>query len=115
MSRADEIPALDPARGDAGRRHDEFNRVWGNPRGVRALTIVNHTTIGRNFMLVGGLFFLLGGLMAMLIRTQLAVPGQDWLPPAIYNQLFTRHGTVMMFLFAVPVLEGLAMYLIPKM
>ncbi len=108
-------PALDPARGDAGRRHDEFNRVWGNPRGLRTLTIVNHTTVGRNFMLAGGVFFLLGGLMAMLMRTQLALPGQDWLPPDIYNQLFTMHGTVMMFLFAVPVLEGLAMYLIPKM
>src|SRR5690606_20840076 len=61
------------------------------------------------------MFFLFGGLLAMLIRTQLALPGQDILSANLYNQVFTLHGTVMMFLFAIPVLEGLAMYLIPKM
>lgn len=43
------------------------------------------------------------------------MPGQDILRADMYNQVFTLHGTVMMFLFAIPVLEGLAMYLIPKM
>ncbi len=95
--------------------HDEFLKVWGNPRGWRALTIVNHTTVGIRFMVTGGIFFLIGGLIAMLMRTQLALPEQDIIEPKLYDQLFTMHGTVMMFLFAVPVLEGLAMYLIPKM
>lgn len=95
--------------------HDEFIKVWGNPRGWRALTIVNHTAVGIRFMVTGGVFFLIGGLIAMLMRTQLALPEQHIIGPALYNQLFTMHGTVMMFLFAVPVLEGLAMYLIPKM
>lgn len=95
--------------------HDQFNKVWGNPRGWLALTIVNHTTIGLRFLVTGGVFFLIGGLLAMLMRTQLALPGQEILEPQIYSQVFTMHGTIMMFLFAVPVLEGLAIYLIPKM
>jgi cytochrome c oxidase subunit I+III len=60
-------------------------------------------------------FFLIGGLLAMLIRTQLALPGYELMEPDVYNQVFTMHGTVMMFLFAVPMMEGLAVYLIPKM
>lgn len=51
----------------------------------------------------------------MLIRTQLALPGYELMEPDVYNQVFTMHGTVMMFLFAVPMMEGLAVYLIPKM
>ncbi len=103
-------PATDP-----DQLHDQFNEVWGNPRGWRALTIVNHTTIGLRFMVTGGFFFLVGGLLAMLIRTQLALPGYQLMEPDVYNQVFTMHGTVMMFLFAVPMMEGLAVYLIPKM
>ncbi|WP_305907437.1 cytochrome c oxidase subunit I [Methylomarinum sp. Ch1-1] len=95
--------------------HNDFIKVWGNPRGWRALTIVNHTTVGKRFMVTGALFFLIGGLIAMLMRTQLALPNQNIIGPKLYNQLFTMHGTVMMFLFAVPVIEGLALYLIPKM
>ncbi|MHA6493456.1 cytochrome c oxidase subunit I [Pseudomonas borbori] len=103
-------PATDP-----DQLHDDFNAVWGNPRGWRALTIVNHTTIGLRFMVTGAVFFLLGGLLAMLIRTQLALPSHEFMEPDVYNQVFTMHGTVMMFLFAVPMMEGLAVYLIPKM
>ncbi|CDZ93874.1 cytochrome c oxidase subunit I [Pseudomonas saudiphocaensis] len=100
---------------DPDQLHDQFNEVWGNPRGWRALTVVNHTSIGLRFMITGGVFFLIGGLMAMLIRTQLALPGYVLMEPDIYNQVFTMHGTVMMFLFAVPIMEALAVYLIPKM
>src|SRR5690606_21932381 len=46
---------------------------------------------------------------------QLATPDRALLDPDLYNQVFSMHGTVMMFLFAVPMLEGLAMYLVPKM
>ncbi len=100
---------------EAERLHERFNAVWGNPTGWRALTVVNHTTVGLRFMVTGALFFLFGGLLAMLLRTQLALPGRDFMGPDLYNQVFTMHGTVMMFLFAVPMMEGLAVYLIPKM
>lgn len=103
------------ATNDSDQLHDQFNEVWGNPRGWRALTIVNHTSIGLRFLVTGGMFFLVGGLLAMLIRTQLALPGYELMEPDVYNQVFTMHGTVMMFLFAVPMMEGLAVYLIPKM
>jgi len=61
------------------------------------------------------LFFVLAGLLALLMRAQLAVPDNDLLAPDTYNQLFTMHGTVMMFLFAVPVVEAVAVYLLPGM
>ncbi|MEP1213945.1 MAG: cytochrome c oxidase subunit I [Marinobacter sp.] len=96
-------------------RQQRLERVWGNLPGWGALAAVNHTTVGLRFIATGLMFFLVGGLLAMLIRTQLALPGQDIIESGLYNQLFTMHGTVMMFLFAIPVLEGLAMYLIPKM
>src|SRR5690606_41939230 len=100
---------------DSDQLHDQFNEVWGNPRGWRALTVDNHTIIGLLFMITGGVFFLIGGLMAMLIRTQLALPGYVLMEPDIYNQVFTMHGTVMLFLFAVQIMEALAVYLQPKM
>ncbi|MBF0676879.1 cytochrome c oxidase subunit I [Pseudomonas sp.] len=109
-SRETGAPATDPAQ-----LHDQFNAVWGSPRGWRALTVVNHTTIGLRFLVTGAVFFLFGGLLAMLIRAQLAVPGYVMMEPDVYSQVFTMHGTVMMFLFAVPMMEGLAVYLIPKM
>ncbi|MCK0512439.1 cytochrome c oxidase subunit I [Aromatoleum buckelii] len=95
--------------------HQQFEEVWGNPRGWRAATIVNHTRIGLLFLLTGLGFFIFGGLLAMLIRAQLALPDQTFMDADTYNQVFTMHGTVMMFLFAVPMMEGLAVYLIPKM
>ncbi len=95
--------------------HQRLERVWGNPRGWRTLSAVNHTTVGLRFMATGVVFFLIAGVMAMLMRTQLARPAQDIIGPDLYNQLFTMHGTVMMFLFAIPVLEGMALYMIPKL
>ena len=101
-----------PAR---DRLHADLERIWGNPRGWRALSVVNHSVLGLRFMGTALVFFLIGGILAMLMRTQLAMPDQRLLGAEFYNQAFTMHGTVMMFLFAVPMLEGLAVYLIPKM
>src|SRR5690554_2971604 len=93
----------------------QFEKTWGNLPGWGQLAAVNHTSIGRRFMLTGAVFFLIGGLLAMLLRTQLALPNQDILNPDVYAQVFTMHGTVMMFLFAIPILEGMAIYMIPKL
>ena len=95
--------------------HRRFSAVWGNPPGWRSLSAVNHSTVGLRYLLTGLGFFLFGGLLAMLIRAQLALPNQAFMDAGTYGQVFTMHGTVMMFLFAVPMMEGLAVYLIPKM
>ena len=58
-------------------------------------------------------FFMAGGLMAMLIRAELAVPGQQFLSNEQYNQLFTMHGTIMLLLYATPILFGFANYIVP--
>ncbi|TFZ04255.1 cytochrome c oxidase subunit I [Ramlibacter rhizophilus] len=108
-------PVLEAPPRDADRLHEEFEAVWGNPRGWRALAVVNHTIVMRRFMVTGGVFFVIAGLLAMLMRAQIARPEQAFMTPEAYNQAFTMHGTMMMFLFAVPVLQGLSGYLLPKM
>ncbi|MGE0315104.1 MAG: cytochrome c oxidase subunit I [Lautropia sp.] len=105
---------LAPAR-DAQALHAELERTWGNPTGLRALSVVNHTSVALRFIVTGGVFFVIAGVLSMLIRAQLARPGARFMGPQAYNQAFTTHGTMMMFLFAVPVLLGLGAYLLPKM
>jgi len=58
-------------------------------------------------------FFLIGGAMALLIRGELAVPGLQFLSNEQYNQLFTMHGTIMLLLYATPILFGFANYIVP--
>jgi cytochrome c oxidase subunit 1 len=58
-------------------------------------------------------FFMAGGVMAMLIRAELARPGEQFLSPEQYNQLFTMHGTIMLLLYATPILFGFANYILP--
>ena len=76
---------------------------------------VDHKTIGVRYLVTAFSFFILAGLLAALVRLQLAVPGNTFLGPDLYNQVFTTHGVAMMFLFAVPVMEGMGVYLIPLM
>ncbi|TCH98308.1 cytochrome c oxidase subunit I [Roseococcus sp. SYP-B2431] len=101
---------------NALRRHRALTAIWGAPRGWRGTIVsVNHSDIGRRFILAAFAFFAIGGVLAMMIRAQLATPGSAFVGPDIYNQLFTMHGSIMMFLFAIPMFEGLALYLLPKM
>jgi cytochrome c oxidase subunit I+III len=97
------------------RLHKELSAIWGTPKGWAQLSAVNHTILGKRFMLAAFVFFAIGGLLAMLIRVQLATSSTAFVGPDVYAQLFTMHGTVMMFLFAIPMFEGLAMYLLPKL
>jgi cytochrome c oxidase subunit I+III len=105
------------AAADAGDpRRLELARIWANRPGLAGqLTAVNHSTVGLRFIATGFAFLLVGGLLSMFIRLQLAWFGNEVLDPDRYNQFVTMHGTTMMFLFAVPIMEGFAMYLIPKM
>ncbi|MGP3698575.1 cytochrome c oxidase subunit I [Rhodobacter sp. NSM] len=98
------------------RRHRILSRIWASEPGWRGwFTTVNHTDLGRMFLGASVVFFLIGGLLAMLIRAQLASPRSAFVGAETYAQLFTMHGTIMMFLFAIPMFEGLTLYLLPKM
>ena len=91
-------------------------RTWGRPRGlVGWLSATNHQTIGLRFVLTAFGFLVLGGIEALLMRAQLATPQARLLSPETYNQIFTMHGTTMMFFFAVPMWGGFATYLVPLM
>jgi cytochrome c oxidase subunit 1 len=77
------------------------------------LTTVDHKKIGALYIFNSFLFFLGAGVLAMVIRSELAVPRLQFLDEATYNQAFTMHGTIMIFLFVVPILSGFANYVVP--
>ncbi|HEX6776802.1 MAG TPA: cbb3-type cytochrome c oxidase subunit I, partial [Ktedonobacterales bacterium] len=79
------------------------------------ITTTDHKKIGVMYMCTGFFFFLVGGFEALLIRTQLAVPNNTVLNPDQYNQVFTMHGTTMIFLFVMPFFTGLGNYVVPLM
>ncbi|MCA9764678.1 MAG: cbb3-type cytochrome c oxidase subunit I, partial [Gemmatimonadetes bacterium] len=66
-------------------------------------------------MVTAFVFFLVGGTLAGMMRTQLAVPENQFLGPESYNRIFTMHGTTMIFYFATPMLTGIATYILPLM
>ena len=80
---------------------------------AKVLTTTDHKTIGLLYLCTSFGFFLLAGAMAMIIRAELAQPGLDLVSPEQYNQLFTIHGTIMMFLFAPPAAFGFANFIMP--
>jgi cytochrome c oxidase subunit 1 len=93
-----------------------LERTWKPGSGLWGwLTEVHHTAIGKRYIVTALVFFALGGLEALLMRIQLARPENGLLGPDLYNQIFTTHGTTMMFLFAVPIMLGLGVYLVPLM
>lgn len=94
---------------------EELKRVWKPPSGIGILSAVNNTYIGIFYIGTAFLFFILAGILALIMRTQLAVPENDLIGHELYNQLFTMHGTIMMFLFAVPAVEAMGVYLLPNM
>src|SRR5688572_18290688 len=94
---------------------EALERAWELPKGWRYPAIVNNTHIGLWYVAAALLFLVLGGILALLMRAQLAVPDNDLVSFQTYNQLFTMHGTIMMFLFAVPVIEAMGVYLLPGM
>src|SRR3954452_4960056 len=93
-----------------------LTNAWGRSPGFYGWLITsNHKDIGLRFIITAFIFFLLAGVLALVMRLQLAVPENTLLGPDLYNQFFTTHGTTMMFLFAVPVMEGMGLYLVPLM
>src|SRR3954468_22180908 len=108
---ASELPvAVD--QGDRERLH----RTWEPKTGFMGwLASVNHKTVGKRYILTSLLFFLFGGLEAAAIRIQLSRPDNALIGPDRYNQIFTMHGSTMMFLFAVPIMTAIGIYLVPLM
>ncbi|ONG51089.1 cytochrome c oxidase subunit I [Pseudoroseomonas deserti] len=97
------------------QQEERLGRVWASPPGWRYWSAVNNTEVGRWYTATAFAFFLFAGVLALLVRAQLAVPENDLVPAGRYNQLFTLHGTAMMFLFAVPIFEAVAILLLPTM
>ena len=106
--------------GRAAASTDEVERqlehTWRPEPGLGGwLRSVDHKSIGLRYIVTAFAFFLLGGIEAAVMRAQLARPEARILGPDAYNQFFTMHGTTMMFLFAVPVMDAMAIYLVPLM
>ncbi|OWO94982.1 cytochrome c oxidase subunit I [Rhizobium esperanzae] len=107
-----------PADLAAGSEEAEafLRRTWSTPSGLlAALSTVDHKIIGRRYIATAFVFLILGGVLALVMRIQLAFPEARFISADRYNQIFTVHGSNMMFLFAVPVMEAMAVYLVPMM
>jgi cytochrome c oxidase subunit I+III len=101
---------------DPGDPIPKLERAWTRPHGfVHWLKDVDHKAIGRRYIVTALVFFALGGILAVIMRLQLATPNGDIVGPDRYNQIFSTHGTTMMFLFAVPIMQGIGVYLVPLM
>ncbi|HMF04765.1 MAG TPA: cytochrome c oxidase subunit I [Acidimicrobiia bacterium] len=80
---------------------------------LRWVTSTDHKVIGLSYITTSILFFLLGGVLALVMRTQLARPDQNLVSPETYNEFFTMHGSIMIYLFVVPLAFGIANYIVP--
>src|SRR3954447_2794285 len=96
--------------------HAAFENLWSRRRGLLGwLCSTNHKDIAIRYIVTAFVFFSLAGVLALLMRIQLAFPEMHFLGPDTYNQFFTVHGSTMMFLFAVPIMEGIGLYFVPLM
>jgi cytochrome c oxidase subunit I+III len=101
----------------AGDEHfARLEQTWADPPSFLGwFSHVDHKSIGRRYLVTAFGFFLLGGILAGMMRLQLSRPDSSLIGPDLYNQIFTTHGTTMMFLFAVPVMQALGIYFVPLM
>ncbi len=106
----------DPADSADAQDRRMLERTWKYASGLWGwLAEVDHTRIGVRYIVTALIFFALGGIEALMMRVQLAKPENGFLNPDLYNEIFTTHGSTMMFLFAVPIMLGLGVYLVPLM
>jgi len=96
-----------PTRKEGGKTIFEHLHEWA--------TTVDHKKLGIMYIVYGLIFFLVGGVEASLMRLQLARPDNHFIGPQLFNQLFTMHGTTMVFLVGMPIIFGFANYLVPLM
>jgi len=106
-------PAGAPDSAVAERRR-EFEHTWDQPKGFFGIfATIDNIPIATRYMVTSFAFFIVGGVLALVMRVQLARPENGVVDPQTYNELFTMHGTTMIFLFVVPFIEAFANYLIP--
>lgn len=79
----------------------------------KMLTTTDHKLLGVMYIVTSFAFFLIGGLLALFMRAELAVPGLQFFSREQFNQLFTMHGTIMLLMYATPIVVGFANYLVP--
>jgi cytochrome c oxidase subunit 1 len=104
------------ATGALERERRQLEETWCIPKGIIGwFSVSDHRTIGKRYIVTAFVFFILAGVQAGLMRLQLAIPDNTLIGPDRYNQLFTVHGLTMMFLFAVPVMEAMGIFLVPLM
>ena len=92
-----------------------LKKAWKLPEGWKYWSEVNNSEVGLWYTLTSFGFFFFAGVLALLMRVQLAFPENEFLSADRYNQIFTMHGTVMMFLFAIPIFEAISILLLPQM
>ncbi|MBC8747263.1 cytochrome c oxidase subunit I [Paraburkholderia podalyriae] len=110
------VPVEPPSqRINALRLHRQLAAIWATGPGVQKLAAVNHTVLGMRMMITSFVFFAIAGILGMLTRVQLATPHAAFMDVETYNQVFTMHGSMMLFLFAIPMVESFAVYLTPKL
>ena len=115
-SAIDRGPAPGPTEPERIRAQSErLLRAWKTPTGWRYWSAVNNSEVGLWYTSAAFAFFLFAGVLALMMRMQLAVPENDLLSAELYNQVFTMHGSVMMFLFAVPIFEAFSIMILPEM
>ena len=100
---------------EANAQAQRLLKAWELPTGWRYFSAVNNTVVGLWYTAVTLMFFLFGGVLALLMRLQLSRPGNEVLSADMYNQVFTLHGSVMMFLFAIPIFESISIMFLPQM
>jgi len=109
-----EVRAEGGAESAAEVRRREFDHTWDQPKGFFGIfATIDNIPIANRYMMTSFAFFIVGGLLALVMRVQLARPENGVVDPQTYNELFTMHGTTMIFLFVVPFVEAFANYLIP--
>ncbi|TVT17283.1 cytochrome c oxidase subunit I, partial [Amycolatopsis rhizosphaerae] len=109
-------PSPGPGVVDHAALEKQLDRHWGERPSLRTwFSTVDHKRIGRRYLVTAAGFFVLSGLDAAALRAQLARPREHFLSFEEYNQLFTMHGTAMIFLFATPMLFGFGNFLFPLM
>ena len=107
-------PIAPPAELQAAQA-ERLLKTWKTPGGWRYWSSVNNSDVGLWYSCATLFFLLFGGVLALLIRIQLARPQNNFMSAELYNQAFTVHGSVMMFLFAIPIFEAVAILFLPQM